>query len=239
MTPRLLSSTLRKRLESQTLAFAKALQTPQGASQLAYLETRGLTEEAIARFHLGAVVSQEDCDDEELLAQAWGRVSIPFITPTGPVLLRYRELPPESGGPKYWQPPGSQLGLFNTPAIAQGGDRIVICEGEVDAITLCQVGLPAVGIPGASNWSRNPHFPAVFDGYDEIIFIQEDDEKEFNEDGTPRQSAAERLAMNVKEDLRNVRNVKLPRGFDSNAYYIAYGKEALLDIIKFPTGGHL
>jgi len=235
-----LSNESRYLLARQSLKFQQALRSPAGAARLAYLvEGRGLSEETIAHFQLGAVEGPEEFGDE-LAHWARGRISIPFLTPTGTVLIRYMEPPPRRpGGVKYWQPAGTYIGLYNTSTIVQGGRRVVLCEGEIDTMTLWQVGLPAVGIPGAGNWSRRGHYPTIFEGYEEVIFVQEDDEKQFNDDGSPRESAAERLAAQVTEDLGNVRVVKLPRGFDSNDILTQQGPDALRDLIKFPHGGYL
>lgn len=216
------------------MRFNQALHTPEGQPRLDYLvHDRGLTEETVARFQLGAVVSPEEYG-ESFAYQAYGKISIPYITPTGTVLIRYMQPPPRTTGAKYWQPAGSHLGLYNTGAVAAGGSKIVLAEGEVDAMTLAQLGLPVVGIPGAGNWQGNHHFPAVFDGFDEIIFCQDNDEADkVDGDGVPEMKGAERLMLAVKNDLPNVRVVLWPKGHDANSAYKAYGPDMILDLVKY------
>lgn len=214
---------------------------PAARDQLVYLvEERGLTPETLQRFQLGVVVNPEVYGDEELNYWCHGRISIPFITPTGIVLIRYMEPPPRASNAKYWQPTGSYLPLYNTGRIAQGGSRICIVEGEMEAMTLEQLGIPAVAIAGASNWARRRHYPAIFEGYDEIVFCQDNDEADkYDEEGRLLEKAGERLAQQVKEDLRNVRIVKWPKGHDGNSLLVQYGADAVLETIQWAEGKYL
>lgn len=237
-------------LALQAMKFRQALNSPLGENQSAYLEVdRGLSEETLARFQIGAVASPEDFGEDPARADWWdeelqywgpGRICIPFLTPTGIVLNRYMQPPPRTSPAKYWQPAGSYIGLYNTPRIIEGGDRICVVEGEVDTMSLEQVGIPAVGIPGVGNWARKSHYPTIFAGYEEVIYLQEDDEKpQTNEDGTPKESAAERLGQQLTDDLGNVRIIRLPRGYDSNKILVEMGPDALKDIVQFPHGRNL
>lgn len=230
-----LSNEQKNLLARMAQTFHQDLWQPQGADLLRYLvERRGLLPETLARFQVGVVANPEAFDDEELCHWARGRISIPFMTPTGTVLIRYREPPWATSGAKYWQPAGTYLPLFNTSAIARGGRKIVVTEGEVDGMTLEQCGLPTVAIAGASNWKGRRHYPAMFEGYDEIIFTQDNDETDkWDDEGRLLPKAGERLAQQVKEDLRNVRIVKWPKGHDANSTMMTYGTEAVLDIVKY------
>lgn len=236
---RKLSNEQKASLASQAYRFQAELHSPEGQHLLRYLvEGRGLSEATIARFQLGAALNPEVFGDE-LGHWAKGRVCIPFHTPTGIVLNRFVQAAPrDPSKPKYWQPSGSYIGLYNTAPIVRGERRVILCEGEIDCMTWEQAGAPAVGIPGAGNWANRSHYPAIFDGFDEVVYIQEDDEKiqEPDEHGRVPESAAERLGRQITEDLPNARIVKLPRGYDSNDILVQYGPEALLDFVKFTKG---
>jgi DNA primase len=73
--------------------------------------------------------------------------------------------------PKYISATGSRVGLFNAD-ILHGCQRLIICEGEIDAMTLYQHGIDAIcSTGGAGTWRLNwnehlmhiPHIYVVFD----------------------------------------------------------------------------
>ena len=64
-----------------------------------------------------------------------GRLSIPYITKTGVVDLRFRSLNP-AVEPKYMGMTGAETRMFNVLDIERAGDFIGVCEGELDTITL-------------------------------------------------------------------------------------------------------
>lgn len=215
---------------------------PDAHDLLDYLvEGRGITEQSVNRFRLGAVVRHEGFE-ETVEPIMMGRVAIPYITPTGVVALRYMQPPPRLSGPKYWQPEGTALGIYNTPAIAAGGPRIAIVEGEMDCIILNQIGIPAVGMPGASSW--RDHYHAIFDGYTEVVVVGDNDEKE------PPKLSDEELAAGKKqrvkagiaftkkisEQVPNPRIVMMPSGHDVNSAFLELGADAILDRIKWKKG---
>lgn len=76
-------------------------------------------------------------------------ITIPYIVAGRVVQIRGRSI--GDGQTKYMTPPGNKAMLFNTDS-TWGADRIVICEGEFDAIVLDQLGYSAVGVAGAQSW---------------------------------------------------------------------------------------
>ena len=115
-----------------------------------YLASRGITREAarLARF---GVVGEPEVGHEAFQ----GRLSIPYITKSGVVDLRFRSLNP-AVEPKYMGMTGAETKMYNVLDIDKAGDWIGVCEGELDTITLsiC-VGIPCVGVPGANSWKRH------------------------------------------------------------------------------------
>ncbi len=75
--------------------------------------------------------------------------------------MRFRSV--DGAEPKYLGISGALIRLFNLRAIAEAEDLICITEGEIDAISLESVGLPAVGVPGANSWKR--HHARLFNGF--------------------------------------------------------------------------
>ena len=102
----------------------------------AYCNTRGLNADTVARWNIGY-----DKQTRRLIipypAAAYYVSRSTTITPNG-----------EHGdGKKYQYPPKAQAGkkpLFNIPALNTRNAFICITEGQIDAITLEQAGLPAV-----------------------------------------------------------------------------------------------
>lgn len=205
--------TLKERasLEARTAAYQEQLFSPEGAAHLDYLlSERGLTEEWIKYFRLGAVLRPEGPD-----ANGIGKISIPYLRPKGPVAIRFRRGPGQDGGPKYYQPPGTKLGLFNTAPIITAGDTVAVCEGEFDAMIATMCGIPTVGLPGVSSWKD--HYYDIFQGFDKVLIMGDNDDK-----GQGSQFA-EAIAAKVPGP-----EIKLmPEGFDVNDYFLKVGAAGL------------
>lgn len=216
--PKLSSSALRS-LEKRTAEYHRQLFTPEGAGLLEYLTAgRGLSMDTIARFRLGCVVDPDVYDE-----QARGMLSIPYLRPAGPVGLRFRRPPGVEHGPKYWQPPGSVSGMFNTEPIIHGGEWCVVCEGEFDAIMATQCGLPAVGVPGVSNWKD--HYVPMFAGFERVMILADNDDK-----GQGREFA-EAVARKVPGPIVRL----MPQGHDVNSFVLEQGPQALLSFLKIKS----
>jgi len=107
------------------------------AEALPYLQGRGISEEAAARFNLGF-------DPKEK------RLVIPYpgedyyisrstaIPPNGAAAEGSREQ-------RYKYPPGMGKQLFNAPALVSGAAAVFVTEGQIDAISLEQQGAAAIG----------------------------------------------------------------------------------------------
>jgi DNA primase len=210
-----LSSSERKSLVERVLRYHEQLKSLDAAPLLEYLtQERKLSLETIDRFMLGAVVSPDVLDEE-----AKGMISIPYNTPNGPVALRFRRPPQREHGPKYWQPPHSDLTIFNTPAFFASEETIAITEGEMDCITLVQAGIPAVGIPGASAWKG--HYELLFEGYASVVICADNDDT----------GAGRKFAAKVAQKVPGPNVVLMPEGHDVNSYYAEYGRTALREYL--------
>ncbi len=56
------------------------------------------------------------------------------------------------GKPKSLAAPGAERGLWPDPSTVMG-TRLYVVEGEPDAVTATQLGLPAVAVPGTGKWA--------------------------------------------------------------------------------------
>jgi DNA primase len=203
-------------LVDRVLKYHEQLKSPEGAPLLAYLtEERKLSLATIDRFLLGAAVSPDVLDED-----ARGMISIPYNTPNGPVALRFRRPPERDSGPKYWQPEGTGLTIFNTPAFFESEDTIAITEGEVDCMTLVQAGIPAVGIPGASAWKS--HFELLFEGFESVLICADNDDT----------GAGRKFASKLAQNVPGPRVVLMPEGHDVNSYFSEFGRQALRDFME-------
>ena len=170
-----------------------------------YLASRGITREAARLARLGVV------EEPEIGHEAFqGRLSIPYITKTGVVDLRFRSLNP-AVEPKYMGMTGAETKMYNVLDIDRAGDWIGICEGELDTITLSTcVGIPCVGVPGANSWKK--HYTRLLADFERVFVFSDGDQpgKEF--------------AINLSRELP-VTIVQMPDGEDVNSCYVRYGSQ--------------
>lgn len=214
-----LSTSARKSLVERALKYHEQLKSPEGAPLLEYLiEERKLLPETIDRFLLGAVVDPDVLDEG-----AEGMIAIPYLTLNGPVALRFRRPPARETGPKYWQPEGTSLTIFNTPAFFASEDTIAITEGEMDCMTLVQCGIPAVGIPGASAWKD--FFQLLFEGYTTVLICADNDDT----------GAGRKFASKVAQNVPGPEIKLAPEGHDVSSLYAEQGREAVREWLGVPT----
>lgn len=180
---------------------------------LVALAERGISEEVAARFEIGTVT---DPINGHEMYEGW--ISIPYITAGGSCVgFKFRRI--DDGKPKYGSPTGQKAHLYNVIDILDMSPHIVVCEGELDAvITSGILGIPAVGVPGVQAWK--PHFPKLFNGYDTVYVVGDNDLKE---DGS---NPGAEFSKRVANEILNSVIVTLPPGMDINDYYLAYGADA-------------
>lgn len=177
-----------------------------------YLKSRGITRE-VARLARFGVVGEPEVGHEAFV----GRLSIPYITKTGVVDLRFRSLNP-AVEPKYMSMTGAETRMYNVLDIEQAGDWIAVCEGELDTLTLSAcVGIPCVGVPGANSWKK--HYTRLLADFERVFVFADGDQpgKEF--------------ATSLSRELP-VTIVQLPDGEDVNSAYVKYGADYLKEKAK-------
>jgi DNA primase len=183
-----------------------------------YLDGRGISVDVAKQFSLGTVT-----DPEMGHEQFVGWLSIPYFSAMGHcVSVKFRRL--DDGKPKYGQPTGQKLHVYNVADVLQDRRHIAICEGELDAIVVSGIcGIPAVGIPGVQAWK--PYYSKLFGGFDSVYVIGDNDQKE---DGT---NPGAEFSRRVSSEVINSRIVSLPVGMDINEYYLAHGLEATQELL--------
>jgi DNA primase len=173
-----------------------------------YLSSRGITKEAASTFLLGYVTGDHPADSDYT-----GRLAIPYVTPAGPVDIRYRVL--EGDGPKYLSRPGAATKLFNVKDLHVESPVLYVTEGELDCITASGMcGLPTVGVPGANNWAN--HFKLLMADYQRVVVLCDGDE------------AGRQFGKTVCKEVDTAVAVSMPPGMDVNDVFLQGGREAVL-----------
>lgn len=179
-----------------------------------YWAERGIDGDLIVKYRLGLV--GEDCSLD--WKQYVGRYSIPYITRSGIVTIRFRRNGSEDGGPKYLSLPGDVARLYNVSVLLSDGPTLAIVEGEVDAITLTEhSGIPAVGVPGVANWK--PVFARLVGNFDRVLCVGDGDD------------AGSNFANTLAEELEAV-PVIMPDGHDVNSYWQEHGPMELRELLE-------
>ena len=200
--------------------YHKQLLSPEGESLLAYLiQDRALTMETVQRFQLGAVLNPAASNET---ARGW--ISIPYLSPTGVLSMRFRQPPGSEAPMKYWSPKGTRTRVFNTNALLNPGHWIAICEGEFDTMAATQAGIPAIGIPGVQQWSG--YMRNMLSGFSRVIVLADNDDK--------GQGLA--FGEKVAEQLEETKIVLAPAGHDVNSTLKEFGVSGLRD--KFGIDKH-
>jgi hypothetical protein len=101
-------------------------------------------------------------------------VSIPYIAPDNTSsATRFRSA--MTGQKRFIWRRGSQLCLYGAHFVAgMPKDRVVLVEGESDAQTLWHHGIPALGVPGATNWNEERDAPVVADFQTVYVIVEPD-----------------------------------------------------------------
>jgi 5S rRNA maturation endonuclease (ribonuclease M5) len=192
------SQSQKELLGRATLKYAESIHLAEG-----YLASRGITREVARQAQLG-VVEVPDAGHE----QYTGRLSIPYITKTGVVDLRFRSLNP-AVEPKYMGMVGADTRMYNVLDIEVAGDWVGVCEGELDTLTMSRlVGIPCVGVPGANSWKK--HYTRLLADFERVFVFADGD--------APGREFASSLARELP-----VTTVSLGEGEDVNSAYIKFG----------------
>lgn len=198
-----LTESARKLLEETVARNQEAVDQVAG-----YLSSRGITKEVATTYRLGYVTGDHPADTDYT-----SRLSIPYLTPAGPVDVRYRVL--SGDGPKYLSRPGAATKLFNVKDLHVDSPVLYVTEGELDCVTVSGMcGLPCVGVPGANNWQR--HFKLLMADYQKVIVLCDGDE------------AGRQFGKTVCKEVDTAVAVSMPPNMDVNDLFVDGGREAVL-----------
>jgi DNA primase len=184
----------------------------------AYLESRGFTADTIGSARLGVVDEAIEGDPNA----AGFRLSIPYITQSGIVNIRFRCLREHDCGeascPKYLSSPGLPNRLYGVRRIVSAGSRICITEGELDALTFDQLGYSAAGVPGAQSWKR--HWRKLFEDFERVYVFGDGDD------------AGRAFVKLVCAEIPAAVPIVMPDKFDVNKMYTDHGRQFFDELLR-------
>jgi DNA primase len=202
----------RYRRQSKDLSGAAATYSSNVHLVSEYLRQRGIGRDEAVAGGLGYVVVPAPGHEQMV-----GRMTIPYTTSSGVVDIRFRAVDGETA-PKYMSLPGSKPRMYQAPLTLLPSPFIVITEGELDALILWRcLGIPAVGVPGASQWQ--PHWERVLEGYETVLVCGDGDD------------AGRRFAKEMTRKIESAVQVALPDGHDINSWYVEQGAAAVLELL--------
>ena len=184
-----------------------------------YLAARGIPLTVAMDYRLGVVTEPYSGSHNKYV----GRLSIPYITRAGVVTMRFRCLDPHDCKAvkcaKYLGIRATDVPLYNVNALFNKSDRLIITEGELDALVCSSlVGVPAVGCPGSNGWK--PHFTRAVADFHTVVVIGDGD------------SAGREMVKKLEEEIANAVGIVLPEGHDINSLYLEEGPTFVADLMK-------
>lgn len=212
-----LSSERKSSLEFSTLRYMEDMDQ----ATLEWLERRGIDADTATSNGLGLVKRPIQGH-----GPATNRLSIPYLTDDGPIAIKFRCLQDHvckdvgNGHSKYWYEKGQESRLYGVQSWFTPNQDIHVCEGELDTIILKDVvGLPAIGVPGSTNWQA--HWRLVFSDFDHVFMWSDPD------------GAGQKMIGKWQKELGvKVIQVRLPAGLDVNDTYLKYGADHMREMVQ-------
>lgn len=140
-----------------------------------YLKTRGLTEETIAAFK----IADADLYDHKNKKQVKG-LAFPYIRDGELKFIKYLGFDRPDGKKVINASADSEPCLFGWQIMPNDMRICIICEGEIDAMTFFQMGLPAFSVPfGGGSGAKQQWIDYEFENlerFEEIILCLDNDE---------------------------------------------------------------
>jgi len=176
-----------------------------------YLNERGISDSIIDEHKLG-----------------WGNfrgswwIVIPIPDAEGKyAYLKLRRAPGDARKPKMlFEPEGAEASIYGVDMLKNGGEMIVICEGEFDRLAALAKGIPAVtGTAGAGTFKEE--WPSLFSGFQKVyVAYDKDDDGQKNADNKVIPRLAEATAAAIYKITFPAR---MTEGKDVTDYFTRYG----------------
>tara|TARA_Y100000310_G_scaffold279237_2_gene298228 strand:- start:2459 stop:4303 length:1845 start_codon:yes stop_codon:yes gene_type:complete len=142
-------------------------------------------------------------------------------------LVKYRNVPPDQPKKMMSREAGMASPLFNADKLDYDKNSIVLCEGEIDAMSIRQCGHCNVvsGAVGAGGKGMKSEWFDLLSQFNRVILVYDPDEA--------GQITARDFQRKLGEEV--VINVELPNGMDANDVLKAHGDAFLFEIIDKAT----
>lgn len=121
--------------------------------QTDYHRQRGISDTTAFRFMLGydhSFTTYERDQSGESIKKTWSAL----IIPTSRSSYAARNTDPAAEKKNRWRKSSGGANLFNTKALSEAEKPIYIVEGELDAISIIEVGGEALGLGSTDNWRK-------------------------------------------------------------------------------------
>lgn len=181
---------------------------------LQVLYDRGITRAAIEHFKLGVstVANGKPCQPSYV---------IPTHNEQGHIaLVKYRTVDPDKKK-QMLREANMESVLFNAARLDRTDKRIVVCEGEFDAISLWQIGhTNVVSVPAGAK-SLRPEWVDIISEFEEIVLAYDNDKS-----GIEGQNELRKRLGEAKTYI-----AELPNGNDCNDVLLKYGDTQLKEVI--------
>jgi len=138
-------------------------------------------------------------------------------------LIKYRSLPPDEPKKMMTREAGMASPLFHAEKLDYGKDSVVLCEGEIDAMSIWQCGHWNVvsGAVGAGGKGMKSEWFDLLSQFKRVVLVYDPDKA--------GQTTARDFQRKLGEEV--VVNVELPAGMDANDVLVHHGDEFLYEII--------
>lgn len=125
-----------------------------------WLKRRGVSEDIIESFHIrtGNALGLENC----------------LIIPISSGFNKYRRDPSDERKPKYLYDKGGKVALYGADHLLPEHEFVVITEGELDALVLWSMNIPAVSSTGGA-LSFQPEWTTLLEGKQVYVCLDNDD----------------------------------------------------------------
>lgn len=183
---------------------------PISSECVAYLKTRGLTEETIKYFELRTYQ---------------GKIAFPYMKYESIVGYKLRKPIKNPEKPKYTSITGSKPYLFNVQNVEKGSE-LIICEGELDCMILYQCGFTNVVSVGAGATSLETMVEQAKDFLDsyEILIIVADNDVAGND--------MDKIFVQKFGDKVKLIDRTLYSHNDVNEEYVLKGQQKVIDLVE-------
>ena len=228
------------------LYYHQLLYSPEGAPALSYLHRRGLDDQTIRRFGLGATPQQGDALTRELRAQGFtddelrmaglvgerdgrlydqfrNRAMFPIVSPQGRV-LGFGGRVMGDGQPKYLNTSDTVVfnkrrELYGLNMVKKQGkvQRLILVEGYMDVVSLVQKGVS--GVVATLGTALTPEQTALIKRYVPQVYVA------YDGDGAGQNAIARALDMFEEQEL-DARVLRFPDGRDPDEFVREFGREA-------------